>query len=58
MFVFCKCTERANAEQNKSRSSEGILNPASINIEHLRCREDLNFKVNFRLNGAIGTVAI
>ena len=28
-----------------------------MTIEHLNCRVDRNFEVNFRVNGAIGTIA-
>ena len=27
-----------------------------MTIEYLECRADLNFEVNFRVNGAIGTI--
>ena len=27
-----------------------------ITIEYLKCRADLNFKVDFRVDGAIGTI--
>ena len=27
-----------------------------MTFEHLKCREDLNFEVDFRVNGAIGTI--
>ena len=29
-----------------------------MTIEYLKCRADLNFKVDFRVNGAIGTIVI
>ena len=27
-----------------------------MTIEYLKCREDLNFDVDFRVNGVIGTI--
>ena len=39
-----------------AKVTKGILNPASMTIQYLKCRADLNFEVNFGSNGAIITV--
>ena len=57
MYVFCKYTERAALRMlSKNKNKEGINNLASMTLEYLKCRADLNFEVDFGSNGAIGTV--
>ena len=48
---FCEYNAKIKIERRNSQTGFDV-------IEYLKCREDLNFEVDFRSNGAFGTAAI
>ena len=53
MFVFCKFTGVSLQMLNENKNREIIPNPASMTIEYLKCRADLDLEVDFGLNGSL-----